>query len=400
MAKRKKKVGGGAFGSGKKAEPSIPKPKLDSVMSVRDSERMTKMIHKIIASKDFGSVDEVQRFVQEHLAGREMEELEAMLPDDGPQSDFDRAESLIEGIPEGTAPEEVVRIAKQALTLSEDCMGAWFEYGVYAEDAATALERFEQGIERGRVRFEEQIRESGEGHGLWGYVEARDFMRLLEEKAKALVELGELEQAAEVYQEMLALNPLDNQGIRGDLLRIFTIHHRRDEARSLLDRFPNDAMVDMAYGRALLEILEAAEKTGMLIPDADRPGAPASPAAFLKSLGPEFQPAIKLLNHAVKVNPFVPIFMTHGSLLEVEVDDLAGLGGPYEAVIYAQQWCLLWFVSGLPFLLLSGASPGNLKKIAKSSHLIEELIDVTDQLEEVELLDGLPWWEKFEVEPM
>lgn len=398
MAKRKKKAGGGAFGSGKKTGPSIPQPNPESVMSARDSERMTRMIQKIVASMDFESIEEVQQFVKDHLAGREMEELEAMLPDDGPQSDFDRAESLIDGIPEGTAPEEVVRIAKEALALSEDCMGAWFEFGVYAEDAATALERFEQGIERGRVCFEEQIKESGEGQGLWGYIEARDFMRLLEEKAKALVELHELEKAAEVYQEMLGLNPNDNQGVRSDLLRIFMIHHRLDDARRLLDRFPNDAMVDMAYGRALLEIVEAAEKTGFQIPDVDSPGAPASAAALLKCLGPEFQTAVQLLKHAVKMNPFVPLFMSHGSLLDVEVDELAVFGGPYEALIYAQQWCLLWHVSGLPFLLLSGVPVGNLKRLAKSPHVAEELIDVSDQLEEFENLGGPPWWERFEKE--
>ena len=365
-------------------------------MSVRDSERMIKMIHKIIASKDFGSNEEVQRFIQEHLAGREMEELEAMLPDDGPQSDLDRADSLIDGIPEGTTPAEVVRIAKQALALSEDCMGAWFEYGVYAEDTATALERFEKGIERGRVFFEEQIKACGEGHGLWGYIEARDFMRLLEEEAKALVELGEMDRAAEVYEEMLALNPNDDQGIRSSLLRIFMIHRRLDDARKLLDRFPNDTMMDMAYGRALLEIVETMERTGFQIPDVDAPGAPANAAAFLKSLGPEFQPAVKLLNHAVKMNPFVPVFMLHGSLLEVEVDELVVFGGPYEAVTYAQQWCLLWYVSGLPFLLLNGVSLGNMKKLARTPQFVEELIDVTDQLDDFESLEELPWWEKLE----
>jgi tetratricopeptide (TPR) repeat protein len=329
-----------------------------------------------------------------------MEELEAMLPDDGPQCDFDRAESLIEGIPEGTAPEEVVRIAKQAIALSEYCMGAWFEYGVYAEDTATALERFEEGIERGRVRFEEQIRECGEGRSLWDFIEARDFMRLLEEKAKALVELHQLEQASDVYEEMLALNPMDNQGIRSELLRIFMIHRRLDDARRLLDRFPNDAMVPMAYGRALLEIVETAERTGFQIPDADSPGAPASPAALLKCLGPEFQPTVKLLNHAVKVNPFVPIFMNHGSLLGVEVDGLACFGGPYEAVVYAQQWCLLWYASGLPFLMLSGVSVGNLKKLANAPHTFGELMDVTNQLDDLERVGGCPWWEKFDDPPV
>lgn len=365
-------------------------------MSVRDSEYMTKIIHKIIATKDFGSIEEMQDFVRDHLAGLDLEELKAMLPDDALQSDFERAESLIAGIPEGTPPAEFVRIAKQALALSEYCMGAWFEYGVYAEDTATALERFEKGIKKGRERFEEQIEASGEGHGLWGYIEARDFMRLLEEKAKALVVLTRMEDAAEVYQEMLALNPIDHQGIRSDMLRILLIHRRLDDARALLNRFPNDALVDMAYGRALLEIVDAVDKSGIEVPDADSPGAPASPAALRKSLGPEFNAAIKCLDHAVKVNPFVPLLITHGSVLEVQVDELACFGGPYEAVIYSQQWCMLWYASGLPFLLLAGVSLGNPKKLTKSVRITGELVDVTDQLQEFEALGGQPWWERFD----
>ena len=367
-----------------------------SVMSVRDSERMTKMIHKIIGSKDFESIEEMQQFVGDHIVGREMGEIEAMLPDEGPESDFDRAESLIEGIPEGAAAKEVVRIAKQALALSEYCMGAWFAFGMYAENPATALERFEKGIEKGRVRFKEQIKESGEGQGLWGYIEARDFMRLLEEKAKALEEMKELGKAAEVYEEMLALNPTDNQGIRSDLLRILLIYRKLDDARRLLDRFPNDALVDMAYGRALLEIVTAADRTGFEIPDVNSPKTPASPAALLKSLGPEFHAAVKFLNLAVKLNPFVPLFMTQGSILEVEVDDLACFGGPYEAVIYAQQWCFLWYASGLPFLLLGGASVGKLEKHAKAPRIAEELMDVTDQMEDFEAEGRQAWWEEFE----
>lgn len=364
-------------------------------MSERDFERMTKLIQRIVASKNFESEEEVRSFVRDHLMGREMEELAAMLLDDEPPSDFDRAESLIDGIPEGTPPEQVVRIAKQALALSEYCMGAWFEYGVYAEDTATALERFEQGIERGRVRFASEIKELSEGHGLWGYIEARDFMRLLAEKAKALEELSDIKGAEEVYKEMLVLNPNDEQGIRSYLLYLLLVQRRLDDARGLLERFPNDSMVAMAYGRAFLEIVVTADKIGYQLPAADSPMAPDSPAAFLKSLGPEFHTAVKLLNQAVKVSPLVAVFMPHGSLLEVQVDDRACIGGPYEAVSYCQRWCTLWFVSGLPFVLLSGVPIGNMKKLIRERHYYEELVDVTDQLEDHTLLAQPPWWQKF-----
>jgi hypothetical protein len=156
-------------------------------MSVRDSESMTKMIHKIVASKNFGSIEEMQQFIKEQL------------------------------------------------------------------------ERIEQGME--------------------------------------------------FYQEMLALNPMDNQGIRSDPLRVFTIQ---------------------------------------------------------------------------------------GSLPEVEVDAMAGFGGPPEAAIYAQQWCFIWYISGLPFLMLRGVSVGNPKKLTKIPHPVRELMDVIGQLDDLEFVGRLPWWEKFE----
>lgn len=67
-----------------------------------------------------------------------------------------------------------------------------------------------QGLARGRERFAREIAEAGPESGLWGYVEARDFMRLLHEKAKLHEISGEAEEALATYREMLALNPGDN----------------------------------------------------------------------------------------------------------------------------------------------------------------------------------------------
>jgi hypothetical protein len=38
----------------------------------------------------------------------------------------------------------------------------------------------------------------------------------------------------------------------------------------------------------------------------------------------------------------------------------------------------------------------NPKKLTKSPHITGELLDVTDQLEELEALGGHPWWERFD----
>jgi hypothetical protein len=46
--------------------------------------------------------------------------------------------------------------------------------------------------------------------------------------------------------------------------------------------------------------------------------------------------------------------------------------------------------------LLAGVPLGDPKKLAKPPHIAEELLDVTDQLEELEAMGGQPWWERFD----
>lgn len=355
---------------------------------------MMKAIQKIAASREFESEAEFQDFLNTQVVGRSPEELAAMLEDAGPRTPLEQAERLMDEIPEDALPEAYVRTAKQALTLSEDCLAAWLELGIQEEDAAKAMERFEQGLVRGRTRFREQIGEAGPERGLWGSIEARDFMRLLHEKARLQEAQGELEPAIATYQEMLALNPNDNQGIRGDLLRLLMVFRRLADGRKLVDAFPNDAMTAIAHGRAFVSLVEAMDRVGPKLPDVNAPGAEKrSSAEWFKLLGPEFALARKELELAVKRNPFVALIITHPGLDEVEVDDMAVFGGPYEAAEYAQKWCALWYMAGLPLVLLKLLAPNNPKKLLKSPLVAEELADVMEQLESYQ---GAPWWDRFD----
>lgn len=388
MAKRKKRAGGGAFGGGRTNPPAGPVPMAGPAGGSRDIERMMKAVRKIAASQEFESPEDFQNFLNAHVVGRPPEELAAMLEDGGPRTPLEQADRLMDEIPEDALPEEYVRTAKQALTLSEDCIAAWLELGIQEEDAAKAMERFEQGIARGRVRFKEQIEAATAERGLWGWIEARDFMRLLHEVARLQEVFGAAEAAIAIYQEMLALNPNDNQGIRGDLLRLLLVFRRLEDGRKLLDAFPNDAMTDMAHGRAFVSIVEAMDRSGFDLPD-----TPGSSSELLKRLGPEFDQARMELKRAVKLNPFVALFIVHPGLMEVEIDEMAVFGGPYEAAEHARKWCALWYVSGLPFLLLNSLAPNNPKKLLKSPVIAEELADVIEQLESFQ---GAPWWDRLD----
>ena len=359
-----------------------------------EAERSIRAIQKTLISKGFQTPEELERFLNEHLVAKPLDELAAMIEEEEPQTDLDRAEQLMDELPAEATPAEVRRTAKAALKLSEECLGAWLVLGVHEEKAAKALVWFDQGIEKGRARFADLIDSLDAEYGMWGWIEARDFMRLLHQRAIVLEELGKLDQAVTAYQEMLTLNPGDNQGVRDDLLLLLMIFRRLEDGRALLDRFPKDTMPAMAYGRALLSFVETMDRTGFELPDMETPGTPQTPSAVMKRLGPEFDMAKKHLKQAVKLNPFVPWMMTHPQIMGVNIAEMVMFGGPYEAASYAQKWALIWYASVLPFFGMTAAMQADPMRHAKSKCIVEELQDV---LGELESLGDMPWWKQFEL---
>lgn len=393
MAKRRKKRGGGAFGGGMKPEPAGFRRSLDFDMPDQRSDQSMKLIQKAIMAQGIQSPEELEKFLNARMVGKPLDELAAEFAGEGPKTDLDRAEELMDELDEDAAPARIRRVAEQALKLSPYCVSAWLALANQEEDPGKALEILEQGIEKGRVRFEGLIESLEEGQGLWGWIEARDFMRLLHARAVVFETLGEFDQASATYEEMLSLNPGDNQGVRGDFLRLLLVARRLGDARALLNRFPNDGDAAMAYGRAILSFVETMDRTDFETPDMEGPGAPQSPQALMKRLGPEFVAAKKHLKHAVKINPFVPWMMTHPQLMGVSVGGMVAFGGPAEAVVYAQKWAYVWYAGVLPFIAITASMGSNPRRLVKSDFIREELLEILDQLES---LNDTPWWERFD----
>ncbi len=351
-----------------------------------------KLIQKALMAQGIQTPEELGKFLNERIVGKPFDELAAEFAGKELETDFERAEALMDGLAEDASSADVRRAAKQAMELSPYCIAAWLALSQLEEDPKRALEICDQGIEKARVRFDGLIESLEDGQGLWGWIEARDFMRLLLERAYRLEELGELEQAVEVYQEMLSLNPQDNQGVRGDLLRLLMVFRRIEDARKLLNRFPTDPTTNMAYGRALLDFVETVDRTGYQMP-AKGSSETQNPFALAKTLGPEFQGAIQALKKAVKGNPFVPLMMREPQIMGVEIDDMVIFGGPFEAAVYTQKWGAIWYAAGLPMVMMLSHYPTNPDRLSKTKGHREELGEVLDQ---IEFLDDIPWWERFD----
>lgn len=98
----------------------------------------------------------------------------------------------------------------------------------------------------------------------WGWTENRPFLRAYNGLAFDALRRGETGEALAIWQDLLDLNPNDNQGIRSAIVNGFFARRRPAEALAVCDCYPDDAMPALLYGRVLALLMldrvdEAAE---------------------------------------------------------------------------------------------------------------------------------------------
>jgi len=118
------------------------------------------------------------------------------------------------------------------------------------------LELLEKAVKTG----EEQLAEAFQDHvgHFWLLNETRPYMRARLQLVQVLVAQGQHETAISHMQEMLRLNPNDNQGVRWLLLEWYCNLNLLDKATQLLDQYPDEDTPFMVLTRVCLEF----QKTG------------------------------------------------------------------------------------------------------------------------------------------
>jgi tetratricopeptide (TPR) repeat protein len=135
-------------------------------------------------------------------------------------------------------PEHIDAEHHLALALSE--MGrkkAAFE--VWEASIKLALQFFPPQFSMDRDRLE------------WGFLENRPFLRLYHSYGLALMEQGRVEDALEVFENILGLNPNDNQGVRALAVGCHFELNAPEGVLSVCRQYPNDGLEQLMFGRAL-----------------------------------------------------------------------------------------------------------------------------------------------------
>jgi tetratricopeptide (TPR) repeat protein len=163
------------------------------------------------------------------------------------KSDKDRAQDLVFEAMEARSAIEIIRLVNAALELDPDnvdarLMRADFR-GLEGEARIFELKDIIAGGAKslGKKAFKELVPH------FWGFVETRPYMRARQQLAEAYRVSGCIEEAALEYNEMLALNENDNQGVRYELLPCLLALDRLEDARKLMQRFEDDCTFSVVF---------------------------------------------------------------------------------------------------------------------------------------------------------
>ena len=85
----------------------------------------------------------------------------------------------------------------------------------------------------------------------WAMLENRPFLRACHGLGLEYVERGEIEKALEMFNNILAVNPNDNQGARALVIDCYLCLNRPSDVLAVCDQYPGDGLEQVIYGRAL-----------------------------------------------------------------------------------------------------------------------------------------------------
>ncbi len=229
------------------------------------------------------------------------------------------------------------KLAQEAIKLDPDCAPAYTLLAEAARNRKTSCGLFEQAVAAAERTLGTEIFEDGVGH-FWLISETRPYMHARAGLADACWATGRRDEAVEHLNDMLRLNPGDNQGLRYILAGWLLNLDRLDEIDALLGQYDEDSAT-WAFTRALAAFKRAGD----------------TPAAR------------KLLKVAQKANKHVIGYLTGQETLPSEPPPYYSPGDPSDAVLYVANHLTAWKSTpgSLTWIRSAGASKRK-KKPAKA----------------------------------
>ncbi|RYI28099.1 tetratricopeptide repeat protein [Bacillus infantis] len=279
---------------------------LQEPASLMESERMMQDLMGLIGEKEFENEQDLDSFLQGLM--------NKPLPKKASATKKGKAQDIMYEAFEASGAKRY-KLAEKALELNPLNSDA---YNILAEkeDLPEAAKLFKKGMEAGQKDLGDGFFKENKGH-FWGLIETRPFMRAKANYAQALHALGNLPEAIGHYEELLELNPNDNQGVRFVMFQAYCESRQYKKARKLLEAYPEEMAAGL-FNQVLLELLEK--------------GFTSKAAALLKK--------------AKKHNPHASDYLSGKKKMPRTIPDYYSWGDKNEAITYADGHLHLW--QGIP----------------------------------------------------
>ena len=176
-----------------------------------DTEKDLAKLMKEIKKQDFKSTDELNDFIS-NLMEQSLDDLPESTDKKGHSQDL-----VFEAYKQSATKGK--KLVKQALELDPNNADAYNYLASVEKDIDKAIKLYEKAIKAGEKTLGKNFFKDEKGY-FWSFLETRPYMRAKAGLADCLYAKNEVDKAIEIYEEMLELNPNDNQGIRYLLLTL------------------------------------------------------------------------------------------------------------------------------------------------------------------------------------
>ena len=210
----------------------------------RGNERHFQMVQNVIDEQEgLLSIDELNDLLNSKFTGP-IDDVEYSL-----DTASDRAAAKCQEAVESFGRRRI-QLARQALMEDPNHVESLVLLAESTRMPERRIEAFQRAVDAGRQELGSML-EDDIGH-FWGIAKTRPFMRACHGLADSLHVAGQSSDAIVQYQEILRLNPEDNQGVRYEAIPLMIAHNREPDAIELLARYREESSL-WYYMKSLVE---------------------------------------------------------------------------------------------------------------------------------------------------
>jgi len=274
-------------------------------MSGMNTEKDLARLMEEIKKQGFENIDEINDFLNK-MQGQSLNDLPERTDKKG------RSQDLVYEAYEQPVS-KAKKLIKQALELDPNNADAYNYLASIERDIDKAIKIFEKAIKAGEKSLGKKFFKEEKGY-FWGMIETRPYMRAKAGLADCLFAKNEIDKAIEIYEEMLVLNPNDNQGIRYLLSTLLLTKKDLTRYKSFIEKNEDEDCAVWNYNNALYSFMKS--------------GRTAK--------------SEKKLRQAYKSNAFVIDYMLGYKEMPTEQPQYIGLGDENEAISYVHGAWPIW----------------------------------------------------------